>query len=920
MIKAKFGLLGNIRKLFNRPNRPPSANAGNNQVITLPTSSVFLIGSATDSDGSITSYLWQKFSGPSSGTITSPNSSSTFVTGLVSGTYVFKLTATDNKGATGSDTMTVVVNPAPNQLPTVTTSGNQTITLPTNSVTVSSTANDPDGTIVSRLWSKTSGPSTFTINSPTSASTIISNLVAGTYTFQITVTDNSGASVSSSLTIVVNAAPPANQPPSANAGGDKVITLPTTSTTLVGTGLDPDGTIASYSWSKTSGPATFNIVSPSSSTTVVNNLVAGTYQFTLTVTDNLGATGSDTVSVTVNPAPNQPPVANAGLNSSITLPTSSTSLFGSGADPDGTISAYAWTQLSGPNTATIAAPSSATTGVSGLIAGVYTFQLTVTDNAGATDTDTVTVTVIAAPVVDALISTTSGGPSTPSATITLPSGITLYSISTGSPTVFQWTKISGGAATIAAPNGSSTAISGLVAGTYVFQLQAWNGSITDTAQITVVVNASPAGPTYYVAPNGDDTRTKAQASNINTPWKTWDRLNTAGLVPGDTVLFRGGTYQTPKSASAGTHWTLSGLNGAAGNTIKLWAYPGETPVFTAANIGNPTNSDPTLFRISNCNYIHIKGVRFTTLPQIPSGAGVSRGIAINNSSNNTFELMELDHIGGYGFILESGCNSNYFLNCDAHHMGDQFSTDGGAWGNANGFQCTGSTTTGTTAATANVFEGCRAWWISDDGFDFYGVNGYFIVKNCWSFWNGYIPDTFTAAGDGDGFKLGPDGGGVHNSTLRVVTNCLSFENRQHGFNQNNGDMRYTLYNNTAYKNGHPEAGRPVSGYGFMWDYISPDPVCDFKNNISFANQNAYRGNEIIGSKNTWSPDLGITVTNSDFVSVSSVGADGPRQADGSLPNLNFLKLAATSPLINKGVNVGLPFLGSAPDIGAYEKA
>lgn len=132
-------------------------------------------------------------------------------------------------------------------------------------------------------------------------------------------------------------------------------------------------------------------------------------------------------------------------------------------------------------------------------------------------------------------------------------------------------------------------------------------------------------------------------------------------------------------------------------------------------------------------------------------------------------------------------------------------------------------------------------------------------------------------------------------------------------------MRYILYNNTAYNNGHPEAGRAVTGYGFMWDYVSPDPIMDFKNNVSYKNQRAYRGNEIVGSKNTWSSDISITVKDSDFISLSSVGVDGPRQADGSLPNLNFLKLSQNSQLINKGVDVGLTYLGIAPDLGAYEK-
>ena len=83
-------------------------------------------------------------------------------------------------------------------------------------------------------------------------------------------------------------------------------------------------------------------------------MAQGVYQFQLKVTDNNRVNRHQIpVQVTVNAAANIAPTANAGTDQSITLPTSTISLSGSGTDPDGTISAYNWTKISGPSAGTI---------------------------------------------------------------------------------------------------------------------------------------------------------------------------------------------------------------------------------------------------------------------------------------------------------------------------------------------------------------------------------------------------------------------------------------------------------------------------------------------------------------------------------------------------------------------------------------
>lgn len=93
------------------PNVPPLVSAGADQTIKLPTNSVALKGTASDSD-TIVSYQWAKVSGPAGGVFSTPLAAATNFTGLIAGTYMVKLTVKDGKGATAADDLLVVVKPA----------------------------------------------------------------------------------------------------------------------------------------------------------------------------------------------------------------------------------------------------------------------------------------------------------------------------------------------------------------------------------------------------------------------------------------------------------------------------------------------------------------------------------------------------------------------------------------------------------------------------------------------------------------------------------------------------------------------------------------------------------------------------------------------------------------------------------------
>ena len=526
------------------PNQSPVANAGSAATITLPTNSATLDGSASsDPDGSIVSYKWVKLS---SGVATIANSSvaKTTVSGLVAGQYTFDLTVTDNKGASTKAQVKITVNAAANQSPVANAGSAATITLPTNSATLDGSASsDPDGSIVSYKWVKLSS-GVATIANSSVAKTTVSGLVAGQYTFQLTVTDSKGASSTAQVKITVNAA--ANQSPVANAGTAATITLPTNTVTLDGSAsYDRDGSITSYSWVKIIGGAA-TIANSAVAKPTVSGLVAGQYTFELTVTDNKSASTKAQVRVTVNTATNKLPVANAGPAATITLPTNIATLDGSASyDPDGSITSYSWAKISGGAT-TIANSRVAKTSISGLAAGQYTFELTVTDNKGASTKAQVKITVNAAanqsPAANAASNQSPAANAGTAATLTLPSNTVSLDRSAssdpdGNITSYNWIKLSGGAATIANSAVVKPTVSGLVAGQYTFELTVTdNKSASTKAQVKITVNA---------AANQSPAANAGTAATI--------------MLPTNTVTLDGSASSDPDGSIASYSWIkLSG--------------------------------------------------------------------------------------------------------------------------------------------------------------------------------------------------------------------------------------------------------------------------------------------------------------------------------------------------------------------------
>jgi hypothetical protein len=289
-------------------NKPPISVAGPDQLITLPTDSVLLDGStSSDPDGSISNYLWTKISGPASSNINKPADSITKVKALVAGNYLFELKVTDNGGLSAKDTMRVTVDSVftPIHPPIANAGTDQTITLPTNSVTLDgSGSSDPDNNILSYAWKKISGPSSLNIVNASAVQTQVTSFAQGTYMFELKVTDASGLFSIDTMQVIVNPATSINLPPIAKAGNDTTILSNQSScapvlisVTLNGSNsYDTDGSITSYLWT---GPNV--ITNPNAATTTFTGSIQGIITFTLKVTDNNGAVGYDTIRISILP-------------------------------------------------------------------------------------------------------------------------------------------------------------------------------------------------------------------------------------------------------------------------------------------------------------------------------------------------------------------------------------------------------------------------------------------------------------------------------------------------------------------------------------------------------------------------------------------------------------------------------------------
>jgi len=436
--------------------------------------------------------------------------------------------------------------------------------------------------------------------------------------------------------------------------------------------------------------------------------------------------------------------------------------------------------------------------------------------------------------------------------------------------------------------------------------------------VTALWMISLHAATYYASPDGNGTGTFDNPCSFAKGIK---KLSS----PGDTLYLFSGQYDLLTT-------DVNNLNGTATNRIVISGYEGinRSGKYAAILDFRQTAYGSRGLQIkSTCTYLHIKNLTLRY-----SG----KNNLINYGSYNLFENLDIYGSADTGCQMKEGGN-NIIKNVDSHDNFDYETMSGSTanfGGNADGFadkQFTGA---------GNHYIGCRAWNNSDDGWDFFQrvSTSNTIIENCVCYANGapyydmsnhpralttdqawfnskvgtQVVDRYgntvtislsryPCQGNGNGFKMG---GGYTDHKI-VIHHCLAVGNYERGFDQNNNGGTMWLYNNTSYMNDY--------NYGFTTKYGTNT----IRNCISLAGQNSdsYKSqNVVVIDHNSW--NSGYACSANDFVSLDTSLILAPRNGNGDLPDNDFMRLKASSNLIDAGIDVELWYNGDAPDLGCYE--
>uniref|UniRef100_A0A672N2V2 KIAA0319 like n=1 Tax=Sinocyclocheilus grahami TaxID=75366 RepID=A0A672N2V2_SINGR len=228
----------------------PTANAGPNQVITLPRNYITLYGNQSTDDHENLSYEWS-LSPESKGKVVEMQGVRTPIlqlSAMQEGDYTFQLTVTDSSGQQDTAQVTVIVQPENNKPPVADAGPDKELTLPVDRTTLDGSKSSDDQKIATYHWTKTKGPEGVKIDNADNAVAVVTGLQEGEYIFTLTVTDERKLDNSDTVSVIVREED--DQPPVAKVLSSSPITLPIRTAFLDGSRSSDDKASISYLWTR----------------------------------------------------------------------------------------------------------------------------------------------------------------------------------------------------------------------------------------------------------------------------------------------------------------------------------------------------------------------------------------------------------------------------------------------------------------------------------------------------------------------------------------------------------------------------------------------------------------------------------------------------------------------------------------------
>ncbi len=360
------------------PNNPPTAS-----IISPLDGSKFNLGESIsfsgvgeDSDGSIVAYHWYSSIDGLLG-----SSSDLTLDDLSLGVHTITFVVTDDLGANASDTITITIKDLQQPSVSITSPSDGDIFKTGDTIVFDSLASDPDGSVVSYVWNSSLDG---VIGSSQSFSA--SSLSIGTHVITLTVTDDDGLTDSDSISVTVRSLEAPTASILAPSDGDEFKDNQTVY--FSGSGSDPDGSVVSYVWN-----SSLDGVIGSSQSFSTDGLSLGLHHITLTVTDDDGLTGSDSIDIEVKSL--QAPTASilSPSDGDVFIQGQNILFSAVGSDPDGEIVSWQWSSSIDGTFYNQAGGNSSTFFFDSLSVGSHLITLTVTDNDGLKYVDTFTITI-----------------------------------------------------------------------------------------------------------------------------------------------------------------------------------------------------------------------------------------------------------------------------------------------------------------------------------------------------------------------------------------------------------------------------------------------------------------------------------------------------------------------------------------------